>query len=138
MVEVPSAALLADEMAARCDFLSIGTNDLTQYTLAADRGSAELSGFQDALHPAVLLLVRRVVAAVRRHGKPVAVCGEAAGDVQAALVFVGLGVESLSLAPATIPAVKAAIRRASLSDLQRVAGDALRRSGGRQTRGGNS
>lgn len=125
MVEVPSAALLADELAAACDFFSIGTNDLTQYTLAADRaGGGELADYRDALHPAVLRLVRSVVEAAHRRGKPVAVCGEAAGDVPAALVFVGLGVDELSMAPAAVGAVKAAVRGASWADLRRLAADA--------------
>ncbi len=128
MVEVPSAAIMADELAQRCDFFSIGTNDLTQYTLAADRGNAELSDFQDALHPAVLLLIQRIVDAAHRHAKRVAVCGEAAADVSAALLFVGLGVDELSVTPRAIPGIKAAMRAASLKALQALAREAIRQT----------
>jgi phosphocarrier protein FPr len=124
MIEVPSAAVLAEELAARADFFSIGTNDLTQYTLAADRGNAELGAFQDALHPAVLRLMERVVAAAHARGRRVAVCGEAAADVRAALVFVGLGVDELSVTPPAIPRVKAAIRAATFEALQTLAREA--------------
>jgi len=118
MVEIPSAALLADALAARAEFFSIGTNDLTQYTLAADRGNPELGAFQDARHPAVLLLVARVVAAAARHGRAVAVCGEAAGDPAAARLLAGLGVEELSVTPRNVPRIKALLRAASFADLQ--------------------
>jgi phosphocarrier protein FPr len=126
MMEVPSAALLAEELAQHCDFFSIGTNDLTQYTLAADRGNAQLSSFQDALHPAVLLLIQRIVDVAHRFGKRVAVCGEAAGDMAAALVFIGLGVDELSVTPRAIPGIKAAIRSTSLKSLQNLAREATR------------
>ena len=128
MVEVPSAAIMAEDLAQHCDFFSIGTNDLTQYTLAADRGNPELGAFQDALHPAVLLLIQRIVDAAHRHGKRVAVCGEAAGDVAAALLFVGLGVDELSVTPRAIPGIKAALRSTSLKSLQNLAREAIRQS----------
>jgi len=128
MAEVPSAALMADELAQHCDFFSIGTNDLTQYTLAADRGNAELSAFQDALHPAVLLLIQQIVEGAHRHGKRVAVCGEAAADVAAALMFVGLGVDELSVNPRAIPGIKAAIRATNLKTLQELAREAVRQT----------
>ena len=96
MVEVPSAAILAPELARRVDFFSIGTNDLTQYVLAADRGNASLARMQDALHPAVLRTVAAVVAGADAAGIPVAACGELAGDPAGALVLVGLGVDELS------------------------------------------
>jgi phosphoenolpyruvate-protein phosphotransferase/dihydroxyacetone kinase phosphotransfer subunit len=128
MVEVPSAAIMADDLAQLCDFFSIGTNDLTQYTLAADRGNAELSAFQDALHPAVLLLIQRIVDAAHRHGKRVAVCGEAAADVPAALLFVGLGVDELSVNPRAVPGIKAAMRATSLKVMQDLAREAVRQT----------
>lgn len=118
MMEVPSAALLAEPLAAESAFFSIGTNDLTQYTLAADRGNPGLPEFQDALHPAVLLLVRKIVEAAHRHERPVAVCGEAAGELESALVFIALGVDELSMSPPAIPKIKAAIRQADYRDLQ--------------------
>ncbi len=96
MVEIPAAALLAPELARRVAFFSIGTNDLTQYLMAADRGNAALARFQDALHPAVLRAIAGVVAGADAAGIPVAVCGELAGDPAGALVLVGLGVDELS------------------------------------------
>ena len=128
MVEVPSAAIMADDLAQHCDFFSIGTNDLTQYTLAADRGNAQLSAFQDAVHPAVLLTIQRIVEAAHRHGKRVAVCGEAAGDVTAALLFVGLGVDELSVTPRAVPGIKAAMRVSSRKGLADLAREAMRQT----------
>ena len=125
MIEIPSAALLAESMARQADFFSIGTNDLTQYTLAADRGNPELATYQDALHPAVLRLIEMVVNGARKHGRPVAVCGEAASDDRAAAVFIGLGVQELSLASAKIPHIKAIVRKQSLTHLQQLAHAAL-------------
>ncbi|WP_026917744.1 putative PEP-binding protein [Gordonia shandongensis] len=105
MIEVPSAALLADAIAAEVDFVSIGTNDLTQYTMAADRSSPELAALTDPWQPAVLSLISRVCDAGRARNVPVGVCGEAAADPLLACVLVGLGVSSLSAAPAAVPAV---------------------------------
>jgi phosphocarrier protein FPr len=125
MIEIPSAALLAEAMAKQADFFSIGTNDLTQYTLAADRGNPELARYHDALHPSVLRLVDMVVDAARKHDRHVAVCGEAASDERAAAVFVGLGVQELSLSSAKIPRLKASLRRQSFTSLQKLAYSAL-------------
>ena len=125
MIEIPSAALLAESMARQADFFSIGTNDLTQYTLAADRGNPELSAYQDALHPSVLRLIEMVVRGARKHDRLVAVCGEAASDDRAAAVFVGLGVDELSLTSAKIPHIKACLRKQSLTALQKLAHSAL-------------
>ena len=97
MIEVPGAALLAGRFAPEVDFFSVGTNDLTQYTLAAERGHPALANFSDAMHPAVLRLISFVTTAAHRHGKWVGVCGEAAADPVAAGVFVGLGVDELSV-----------------------------------------
>jgi len=110
MVEVPSAALLADHLARRADFLSIGTNDLTQYALAMDRGNPALAARLDGLHPAVLRLVAHTVEGAARHGKWVGVCGALASDLDAVPVLVGLGVAELSVGPALVPEVKARIR----------------------------
>jgi phosphoenolpyruvate-protein kinase (PTS system EI component) len=125
MIEIPSAAIQAEAMAAQADFFSIGTNDLTQYTLAADRGNPELASYQDALDPAVLRLIEMVVIGARKHDRLVAVCGEAASDERAAAVFVGLGVQELSLTSAKIPHIKACLRKQSLADLQKLAHSAL-------------
>ncbi len=110
MIEVPSAALCADGLAGEADFLSIGTNDLTQYTLAMDREDPTLSARADVLHPAVLRLIRTTVEGAAGRC-PVGVCGAAAGDPLAAPLLVALGVDELSVEPARVPAVKAALRR---------------------------
>ncbi len=109
-VEVPAAALCAEALAADVDFFSIGTNDLTQYALAADRGSAALAALGDHLHPAVLRLVDMVCRAADARGIPVAVCGEAAGDADAVAVLVGLGVRELSVPPPRLAEVKRVVR----------------------------
>ncbi|RAG80961.1 phosphoenolpyruvate--protein phosphotransferase [Streptacidiphilus pinicola] len=124
MVEVPAAALRAEELAAACDFLSIGTNDLAQYTFAADRGLGELAELLDPWQPALLSLVAATARAGAAAGKPVGVCGEAAADPELALVLVGLGITSLSAAPACLPEVRAALTahtRARCEDLAALA-----------------
>jgi phosphoenolpyruvate-protein phosphotransferase len=125
MVEVPSAALIADELARLVDFFSIGTNDLTQYTLAADRSNPALASLQDALHPAVLRLVERVVAGGHEAGIEVAVCGELAGDPLGALVLVGLGVDELSADAGSLDAVRAVLARVTSAELADLARSAL-------------
>jgi phosphoenolpyruvate-protein phosphotransferase len=125
MVEVPSAALLAPELARMIDFFSIGTNDLTQYVLAADRGNAALASLQDALHPAVLRSVAGVVAGADAAGIPVAVCGELAGDPLGALVLVGLGVDELSADAGSLDGVRAALARVTRPQLDELARQAL-------------
>jgi phosphoenolpyruvate-protein phosphotransferase len=126
MIEVPSAALLVDQLARMVNFFSIGTNDLTQYVLAADRDNPELAQFQDALHPAVLRLISKVTAAAHASGRHVGVCGEAASDPAAAGLLVGLGVDELSLAPALIPKIKETIRTISRREMEILATDAQR------------
>jgi len=125
MIETPSAALMADALAARVDFLSIGTNDLTQYTLAAERGNPNLAAFADALHPAVLRLIKMVADAAARHGKWAGVCGEVAADPAAAPVLIGLGVTELSLNPAGIPKIKSVVRALDRREASRLADQAL-------------
>ncbi|MFA6029588.1 MAG: phosphoenolpyruvate--protein phosphotransferase [Elusimicrobiota bacterium] len=112
MIEVPSAALLGAHLAREADFFSVGTNDLTQYTLAMDRGNPKLAARVDALHPSVLLMIRQAVEGARTHKRPVGVCGGAAGDLQAVPLLVGLDVDELSVSAPAVPAVKAAVRRA--------------------------
>ena len=121
MVEVPAAALLADELFEVVDFVSIGTNDLTQYTLAADRVSGRLAELNDPWQPAVLRLVQMVTAAGRRHDKPVGVCGEAAADPLLACVLVGLGVTSLSADAGALAAVAGAVHGASTEQCAKAA-----------------
>ncbi|WP_136054017.1 phosphoenolpyruvate--protein phosphotransferase [Microbacterium sp. K24] len=125
MVEVPSSALLADRVLAHADFASIGTNDLTQYTMAADRLLGSVAGFQDPWHPAVLRLVREVGAAGARLGKPVGICGEAAADPLLAVVLVGLGATSLSMAPSALADVRLTLSGRTLDEARGLAEAAL-------------
>jgi len=108
---VPAAALLADRILGDADFASIGTNDLTQYTLAADRLLGSVASFQDPWHPAVLRLVGEVGRAGKALDKPVGICGEAAADPMLAVVLVGLGATSLSMSPAALADVRAELSR---------------------------
>ncbi|MGI8657630.1 MAG: phosphoenolpyruvate--protein phosphotransferase [Candidatus Limnocylindria bacterium] len=123
MVEIPSAVLLADRLAPLVDFMSIGTNDLTQYLMAADRTNAALSERQDPLHPAVLRAVQAVVEGARDSGGrcEVAVCGEMAGDAVGAQLLVGLGVDELSMGATSFNAVKSAVAGRSIGELRSLA-----------------
>ncbi|MGB8344915.1 MAG: phosphoenolpyruvate--protein phosphotransferase [Ktedonobacteraceae bacterium] len=125
MIEVPSAVIMADHFAQVIDFFSIGTNDLTQYTLAMDRLHPQLAKQADALHPAVLRMIERTVQAARAAGKWVGVCGGIAGDPKGAVILAGLGVSELSVSVPSIAAVKALIRDMSLVEMQRIAQQAL-------------
>lgn len=125
MIEVPSAALLAPILAQEVDFFSIGTNDLTQYTLAIDRGHPILSAEADGLHPSILNLIDQTVQAAHKHGKWVGICGELAADPKAVPILMGLGVDELSMSPNSIPLVKAQIRTLSYSHAQKLAQQAL-------------
>lgn len=125
MIEVPSAALLAPVLAKEVDFFSIGTNDLTQYTLAIDRGHPTLSAQADGLHPAVLQLIDITVRAAHANGKWVGVCGELAADPLAVPILVGLGVDELSVSARSIPEVKARIRDLNMAQLKLLAAQAL-------------
>jgi phosphotransferase system enzyme I (PtsI) len=125
MIEIPAAALLADRILEVVDFVSIGTNDLTQYTMAADRMATDLAHLTDAWQPAVVALIRTVAEAGLRAGKPVGVCGEAAADPQLATVLVGLGVTSLSMAAAAVKPVGAQLGAVTLEDCRRAADVAL-------------
>jgi phosphocarrier protein FPr len=127
MVEVPAVALLADAFAAEVDFFSVGTNDLTQYTMAAERGNERLAGLLDGLRPAVLRLIGDTAKAAAAHGRWVGVCGELAGDPEAAVVLAGLGVSELSMAASRIAEVKDALRAVSLADARDAAARALGR-----------
>ena len=121
MVEVPSVAMLADQFLAEVDFFSIGTNDLTQYTMAADRMSSHLAMLTDPWQPAVLRLIQLTAAAGQRGAKSVGVCGEAAADPLLACVLVGLGVTSLSMATNAIPAVGVQLGKVTLQQCQEAA-----------------
>ncbi|MBU7440971.1 phosphoenolpyruvate--protein phosphotransferase [Paraburkholderia fungorum] len=125
MIEVPSAALLADQLSQHADFLSIGTNDLTQYTLAMDRCQADLAAQADGLHPAVLRLIAATVQGANKHGKWVGVCGALAGDPVAMPLLVGLGVTELSVDPVSVPGIKARVRNLDYQLCRQRAQDAL-------------
>ena len=125
MVEVPAAALLADRLLEHVDFLSIGTNDLGQYTLAADRQAGALADLLDPWQPALLALIARCAEAGAAAGKPVGVCGEAAADPRLAPVLVGLGVGSLSMSARAVPGVRAALAGRTLAETHRLAQEAL-------------
>lgn len=120
MVEVPAAALAARSLAEEADFLSIGTNDLTQYTLAVDRNNARVAGLFQTLHPGVINLLRIVVEAADKAGTAVSLCGEMAGDPHATLLLVGLGLRSLSMSPYRVPLVKKVIASTTLADAERI------------------
>ncbi|MCU1443381.1 MAG: phosphoenolpyruvate-protein phosphotransferase [Cryobacterium sp.] len=134
MVEVPSLALTADRVLRHADFASIGTNDLTQYTLAADRMLGSVASFQDPWHPAVLRLVGEVGAAGAAQGKPVGVCGEAAADPLLAVVLVGLGATSLSMSASALADVRESLARFTLDDARRLAEAALAADGAASAR----
>jgi multiphosphoryl transfer protein len=125
MVEVPAAALTAKRLAEHVDFFSIGTNDLTQYTMAAERGDERLAPLLTGPQPAVLRLVEATIAGAQAHGRWVGVCGELAGDPPTAVLLAGLGVTELSMAPALVPEVKEALRGVDLADAQAAARRAL-------------
>ncbi|MDG2534402.1 phosphoenolpyruvate--protein phosphotransferase [Sphingomonas sp. HITSZ_GF] len=121
MIETPAAALLAGQIAREADFLSIGTNDLTQYTLAADRGNAAVSQRIDAMHPAVLRLVREVGKGAAAAGRWAGMCGGLASDPLAAPILIGLGITELSATPAQVPGVKAAVARFDMAACKALA-----------------
>jgi phosphocarrier protein FPr len=126
MVEVPAVALTAPVFAKEVDFFSIGTNDLTQYTLAMDRGHPALAPHVDALHPSVLHLIALTTEAARVHGRWVGVCGALASEEAAVPILLGLGVTELSVSPPVVPAIKARVRSLRLSDCKALAQAALR------------
>ncbi len=121
MIETPAAALIAASLLRAVDFLSIGSNDLTQYTLAMDRGHPELAGRADPMHPAVLRLIAAAAAAAADAGKIVAVCGAIAADAVAAPILIGLGVNELSVVPSAVPAVKALVRTLTVGECRTLA-----------------
>lgn len=128
MIETPSAALIADHLARLVDFFSIGTNDLAQYIMAADRDNAAVAGLVSAYQPAVLRAIRESVEAGRAAGIKVSLCGEMAGDPRATALLIGLGIDALSMSPAAIPLVKERIRRLDMAEAKRIAALALEMS----------
>ncbi len=125
MIETPAAALQSRLLASEVNFFSIGTNDLTHYTLAAERGNPQLAEFSDALEPAVLRLIREVASAAHEAGKWAGVCGELAGEIAAVPILIGLGIDELSMNPAAIPEAKAIIRKLQWAEAQTLAEKAL-------------
>jgi len=125
MIEVPAAALMADLFAPEVDFFSIGTNDLTQYTLAMDRDHPRLASQADSFHPSVLRLIASTVKAAHAHGKWVGVCGAMASETLAVPLLLGLGVDELSVSVPLIPAIKATVREVDLVDCQAIAQQVL-------------
>jgi phosphocarrier protein FPr len=125
MIEVPSAAVIADQLAVEVDFFSIGTNDLTQYVMAADRGNSRVAHLANALHPAVLRLIQQTVQAAHAAGIWVGMCGELAGQPLATPLLIGLGLDELSMSAPNIPKVKAAIGQLTLEQARQIAGQAL-------------
>jgi phosphoenolpyruvate-protein kinase (PTS system EI component) len=125
MVEVPAAAILAEQFAREVDFFSIGTNDLTQYTLAMDRGNPAFSTQLDGLSPSVVHLVAKTVAGAHKYNKPVSVCGNIASDPRAVPILMGLGVTELSVDIGSIPRLKHEIRSMTFAQCKEMAGEAL-------------
>ena len=125
MVEVPAAVAVADQLASQVDFFSIGTNDLSQYTMAADRTNARVSALADAFQPAVLRLIRQTIQAGHAAGIWVGLCGELAGDPLAAPILLGLGLDEFSMNPPSVPTVKQVIRKLTRTDAQALAEQAL-------------
>jgi len=121
MIEIPSAVVIADQLAAEVDFFSIGSNDLTQYVMAADRGNHRVAHLADALHPAVLRMIAQTVQAAHTAGIWVGMCGELAGNALATPVLIGMGMDELSMSAPSIPRVKAAIRQLNLERAQQIA-----------------
>ncbi len=125
MIEVPSAAIASDILAARCDFFSIGTNDLTQYTLAVDRGNERVAALHDPFHPAVIRLIRTTIENGKAAGIPVGLCGEMAADPAAALLLLGLGLGEFSMSSQSVPAVKRLIRSVAMTEAREIAAEAM-------------
>jgi phosphotransferase system enzyme I (PtsI) len=125
MIEIPSAAATVDLLEKQADFFSVGTNDLIQYMLAIDRGNDRIAHLYEPAHPAVVRTIRRIVEDAHRLAVPVSVCGEMAGDPIYAPLLLGLGVDSLSMAPPSIPAVKFLVRAMTMADARALAADVL-------------
>jgi phosphotransferase system enzyme I (PtsI) len=121
MIEVPALAIIADKVAEMIDFASIGTNDLTQYTLAVDRLNPDVANYYQPYHPAVLRLIASVAEQFNKAGKPVGVCGEMGGDCYAAVLLIGLGIRRLSMNGSSVPKIKKIITRLSIKKAEELA-----------------
>lgn len=120
MIEVPSAAIIADLLAQKADFLSIGTNDLIQYTLAVDRVNENVASLYDPRHLSILRLIKTIVDAAHNYGKWVGICGEMASDIHFTKLLLGLGLDEFSVVPAFIPRLKKIIRSTDLKDAKKL------------------
>ena len=125
MIEVPSAAVMASDIAQEVDFLSIGTNDLIQYLLAVDRGNEVVSSLYQEFHPAVIKTIHNIIKSGHEHGKPVSMCGEMAGDPAATLLLLGLGLDEFSVVPIVLPEIKKIIRSVSFKEAEEIANRVL-------------
>ncbi|HEY1849028.1 MAG TPA: phosphoenolpyruvate--protein phosphotransferase [Opitutaceae bacterium] len=132
MIEIPSAAATVDLIGKECDFFSIGTNDLIQYTIAIDRGNDRIAHLYEPSHPAVLRCLRRIVDDAHAQDAKVGVCGEMAGDPIYAPLLLGIGVDSLSMSPASVPAVRFLLRSMSMADARKLASEAFKKGSGRE------
>ena len=126
MIEVPAAALSLGAFVKRLDFVSIGTNDLIQYTLAIDRTDDAVAHLYDPLHPAVLQLVAQIIRGAQKAGKPVAVCGEMAGDVKLTRVLLGFGLRQFSMHPAHLLSIKQQVLRSDIEEVTQLANRMLK------------
>jgi phosphoenolpyruvate-protein phosphotransferase (PTS system enzyme I) len=122
---VPSAALLADRLAKEVDFFSIGTNDLTQYTLAVDRTNSKVAHLANSLNPAVLALIKNTIDCAHAEGKWVGLCGELAGEPMATPILLGMGLDEFSMSPARVPVIKQVMRKLHQDACQRLAANVL-------------
>ncbi len=125
MIEVPSAAVIADLLAPEVDYFSVGTNDLIQYTLAVDRVNEHVSCFYEPLHPSILRLLQSTIEAAHGNGIPVSICGEMAGEPLYTLVLMGLGIDQLSMNPLSIPYIKKIIRSSTYKEAQDIVSQCL-------------
>ena len=125
MIEVPAVVYLAEALARRVDYLSVGTNDLTQYLLAVDRNNAHVAAIYDELHPAVLKALTQVVEGGHAHGREVSICGEMAGNPLAVPLLLGMGVDSLSMSAGSLPRIKGVIRSCNGPEVRRLLQAAL-------------
>jgi phosphoenolpyruvate-protein phosphotransferase (PTS system enzyme I) len=134
MIEIPAAVLIADSLAKRVKFFSVGTNDLIQYSLAVDRVNEKIAHLYEPTHPGILRLIKAAVEAAHRHGIWIGVCGEMAGDPELVPLLIGLGVDELSATAPAVPSIKYLIRRAKFAEARELAEFALNSESGAEIR----